>query len=319
MIEARFRAAVGRLPATPGVYRFRDERGRALYVGRATDLRHRVGSYWADLGERAHLRRMIPQIQRVEAVSCDSAHEAAWFERNLLETAKPRWNRVRGGMEVPVYVRLDTRPRAPGLSVVHLVEPAPDTSHFGPYLGGDRARLTLAALHRILPIAYTGTGLTGSERDMARMRGVTPADRGWIAAALHAVLTGDADANGRARAALDDLRENAARVDGFERAAQIQAERAALDWITSPQRATIEGGGDLDAYGWSDGLLVHFAIRAGRLSGWTLRTATEGRARPEVERTPTAWVEFARRNAELGAALALAVSGRASDAGHNSA
>src|SRR5687767_8481942 len=49
------RAAVGRLPAAPGVYRFRDARGRALYIGRATALRHRVGSYWTDLGDRRHL------------------------------------------------------------------------------------------------------------------------------------------------------------------------------------------------------------------------------------------------------------------------
>ncbi|GID27895.1 hypothetical protein Abr02nite_28780 [Paractinoplanes brasiliensis] len=38
-----------RLPAAPGVYRFRDPGGRVLYVGRATNLRSRVGSYWGDL------------------------------------------------------------------------------------------------------------------------------------------------------------------------------------------------------------------------------------------------------------------------------
>ena len=304
MIEARFRATVGRLPVAPGVYRFRDARGRALYIGRATDLRHRVGSYWSDLGDRAHLRRMVPQIERVEAVSCDSAHEAAWLERNLLETTKPRWNRIRGGMEVPVYIRLDERPRAPGLSVAHQVDPGSGISHFGPYLGGDRARLTLAALHRILPVAYTGTGLTGSERDMARVRGVTPADRAWIVDALDAVLAGNPDANARARAALDDLRNAAAAANAFERAAQIQAERDALEWITSPQRATIDGDADVDAYGWADGLLVHFAIRAGRLTGWALRPTPESLARTHVSRTPEAWTAFAQRNAELAAALA---------------
>ena len=42
------RQVVNTLPAAPGVYRFVDERGRALYVGRAVDLRRRVASYWGD-------------------------------------------------------------------------------------------------------------------------------------------------------------------------------------------------------------------------------------------------------------------------------
>ena len=70
------RATVRRLPDQPGVYRFRDQRGAAMYLGRATRLRARVGSYWGDLRGRGHLRRMVPQITAVEAVVCASVHEA---------------------------------------------------------------------------------------------------------------------------------------------------------------------------------------------------------------------------------------------------
>jgi excinuclease UvrABC nuclease subunit len=80
---------VRRLPSEPGVYRFRDAGGRVLYVGRATVLRSRVGSYWSDLRGRRHLTRMVAQVVRIEAVACGSVHEAAWLERNLLETAMP--------------------------------------------------------------------------------------------------------------------------------------------------------------------------------------------------------------------------------------
>jgi hypothetical protein len=74
---------VARLPSSPGVYRFRDARGRVLYLGRAVDLRRRVGSYWGGLGDRPRLARMVVQIAGPEAVGCASEHEAAWMERVL--------------------------------------------------------------------------------------------------------------------------------------------------------------------------------------------------------------------------------------------
>lgn len=70
-------SAVSRLPAVPGVYRFRDAEGEVLYIGRATSLRSRVGSYWSDLRGREHLAPMVTAIARVEAVPCASVHEAA--------------------------------------------------------------------------------------------------------------------------------------------------------------------------------------------------------------------------------------------------
>jgi excinuclease ABC subunit C len=307
-MEPTMREVVARLPSTPGVYRFRDARGLPLYIGRASDLRHRVASYWSDLGDRAHLVRMVPQIVRIEAVACDSPHEAAWLERNLLERSMPRWNRVRGGMEVPVWVCMDARVRAPGLSVVHLVEARPGCRHFGPYLGGTRVRQAVAALERILPLAYAATGLRGSERAMARQRGVTDADHGWIVSALTAVLERNRDAVQRARGALEELRDRATAALAFERAGQIQAEWDALEWITSPQRVTLASGEDVDACGWADGVLVHYAIRDGRLSQWSQRATSEAYARPRVEATPIAWAEFTRRNAELAAALVPAPS-----------
>jgi excinuclease ABC subunit C len=118
------------------VYRFRDRAGRVLYIGRAVSLRRRVLSYWGDLGDRAHLAPMMARIAQIEAVTCDSAHEAAWLERNLLEHRRPPWNRSPGGQEAEVWIRLSASPRRPGLTVVR--QPAP--GDFGPYLGGQKVR-----------------------------------------------------------------------------------------------------------------------------------------------------------------------------------
>lgn len=295
---------VEQLPRSPGVYRFRDARGTVLYIGRATELRSRVASYWSKLRGRRHLARMVPRIDRIEAVACDSVHEATWLERNLLERSLPRWNRTRGGQESPVYLRLDARPGAPGLSVTHVRQVADGVQYFGPYLGGERARLTVSALHRILPLAHTGTRLRGAELDMARARGVGVLDAGALTGALAAVLQRDPEAIAQARSDLTAARDRASAAMAFELAGRIQAELQALDWTIERQRVTVEdGAGDEDVYGWSGGILVHFGIHGGRLEQWSQRSCAQARAVPRLAATATEWTEFAQRAAELAVAL----------------
>jgi excinuclease ABC subunit C len=284
------------LPCAPGVYRFRDERGTVLYIGRAVDLRRRVSSYWGELRDRRHLAPMVRRIARVEAVVCDSAHEAAWLERNLLEHRMPRWNRTAGGQEVPTYIRLDTRPAAPGLTVEH----APSGPLvFGPYLGGDKVRLAVAGLLRRYPLNYTGTRMSGSERAMAATLGVEPGDRERLVEELAAVLRRETNIHHE----LVQRRDRAAAQLAFELAGKLQAELEAVEWITAPQRVTGDPAGDLDVYGWADGILVEFQIRAGRLCGWTQRTCSEATARRRVAGTPAQWRAFTDRAARLAAEL----------------
>jgi excinuclease ABC subunit C len=295
------------LPTMPGVYRFRDARGRALYIGRAMDLRHRVASYWSDLGDRPHLRRMVPQIVSVEAIACASGHEAAWLERNLLETAKPRWNRY-AGTEVPTWLRLDLRPRSAGLSAVHEFERAPEAGFrlFGPYLGGDKVREAVAGLHRVLPLPYTRHGMTGGERDLGRVRRASDVDREWMLAATIAVLEREEAAVSLAISGLAELRDRAAEALAFEVAQRIQVELDAVTWVVAPQRVTIDGEDAADVYGWADGVLVHGEVRDGRLRCWT-QAATEAADVPRLlAQTPSCWRAFADRNAKLAASLVRA-------------
>ena len=299
MTAGAARTVAARLPGGPGVYRFRDSRGRVLYVGRAVNLRRRVISYWGDLGDRPYLNRMVTQVERVEAVACDSEHEAAWLERNLLERAKPRWNRAIGGMEVPVCIRLDRR----GLAAVHTTPAHPSVRYFGPYLGGAKVRTAVSGLNRLLPLAYASERLTGSERDMARVRGVDPAHRDGYERLVVAALEREPDAVAGLRAALIERRDAAAAALAFELAARLQAEAEALDWVTAEQKVTGLLAVDLDAYGWHADVLVRFEIRAGRLSGWTQRACPQASARSKVDETPSGWAAFARRNAELAAHL----------------
>jgi excinuclease ABC subunit C len=307
------RACAARLPPGPGVYRFRDVAGGVLYVGRAVSLRRRVISYWGDLGDRGHLAAMVARIARVEAVPCDSAHEAAWLERNLLERRKPPWNRSpSGGQESEVWIRLSESAPAPGVMVVRRPRTGDRARHFGPYLGWQKARDAVSGLGRALPLGYTMDRPAGTERELARARGVIPGARADLVRTMTAVLDRDPAAVAALRAELIRRRDAAAGRLAFEFAERLQGELEALDWITAEQKVTQAEPSDFDVHGWADGVLVRFEVRRGRLRGWTQRACGAATARRHLARAPAgeppgacgpAWSDFARRTAELAARL----------------
>ena len=142
---------------------------------------------------------------------------------------------------------------------------------------------------------------------MAADRGVAAGDRAALAATVAAVLEREPDAVAQARDALVACRDRAAAAAAFELAGRIHAELGGLEWITGVQRVTALDGGDADVGGWADSVLVTFAIRDGRLRGWSQRpAATAAGVAAELAATPPAWRDFARRNAELAAALLAA-------------
>jgi excinuclease ABC subunit C len=293
------RVVARRLPLEPGVYRFRDAAGKVLYIGRARSLRRRVQSYWTNLGDRPHLATMVACIRRIEAVWCDSEHEAAWLERNLLEHSRPRWNRAEGGGEVAGYIRLHTE-QTPGLRLAHVVTDA--VPHFGPYLGGHRIRQAISALHRVLPLAYTAA-TNGSARELAQVLGIGPGDRDTLAHTATAVLEGEPKVVRALRAELVRRRDRAAQQLQFELAAKLQDEITAFDWIVAEQKVSLLDPHDVEVYGWADGILVRFVMCAGRIRTWTQRATSEKSARSRVAATPALWRAFAQRNAELAGRL----------------
>lgn len=295
------RNACALLPREPGVYRFRDATGRVMYIGRATDLRSRTRTYWGELRGRRRLRRMVPQIARVEAIVCGSVHEAAWLERNLLERSKPRWNRVRGGLEVPRWLVVDADPARPGLRLTH--DPEPGRPAFGPYLGGDRSRAALRAILRVWPLHLTGERSTGAERAMAEARGVGTADRERILGDVVSLLSRDQLAADRLSARLIAARDDAVAGLMFETAQQIHNELAAVAWLVSVQRVTTSHPADLVIHGWADGQLISLSGTTTQLNRWEVRSVGEHRGPALAELTPPDWREFAATNATLAAAL----------------
>src|SRR5207237_9264374 len=81
------------LPAKPGVYLFRDERGQVLYIGKAKSLRPRVRSYFqAGKGGRATIAQLPERVADLEVIVTDTEVEALHLEQNLVKRHRPPFN-----------------------------------------------------------------------------------------------------------------------------------------------------------------------------------------------------------------------------------
>lgn len=108
------------LPRAPGVYLFRDRRGRVLYVGKATNLRSRVRSYFSG-DDRRKIGALLRETQHVDHVVCRHPLEAAVLEVRLIHEHTPRFNRRMRDWSKYVYLKLTLDERFPRLSVARVV------------------------------------------------------------------------------------------------------------------------------------------------------------------------------------------------------
>ncbi len=138
------------LPHAPGVYLFRDDQGRPLYVGVSVDIRSRVRSYFTAAEQRTRMAEMVALAAEVTAVVCATPLEARVRELRLIAEHAPRYNRRSRFPERAPWVKL-TAEAYPRLSVVREVRPDGGT-YLGPFGAGGQARLAIAALYEAFPL-----------------------------------------------------------------------------------------------------------------------------------------------------------------------
>ncbi|MDQ1486769.1 MAG: polymerase subunit epsilon [Actinomycetota bacterium] len=138
------------MPHAPGVYLFRDERGRVLYVGKAKDLRSRVRNYFTSSEMRQRIVEMVAIAHEVTPVVCATELEAEVRELRLIAQHKPPYNRRSKFPERSVWVKLTVEP-FPRLSIVRSVK-ADGGSYLGPFGTSRSAELAVAALHEAVPL-----------------------------------------------------------------------------------------------------------------------------------------------------------------------
>lgn len=148
--QRRKRHLADGLPHAPGVYLFRDEADRVLYVGTSRDVRTRVRSYFTASETRSRMGEMVQLAARVSAVECATPLEAEVRELRLIAQHKPSYNKRSRHPEKVTFVKL-TREPWPRLSLVNRVADD-DADYLGPFGSRRLAEKCLAALHDTFPV-----------------------------------------------------------------------------------------------------------------------------------------------------------------------
>jgi DNA polymerase-3 subunit epsilon len=221
------------LPRRPGVYLFRDARGEVLYVGKATNLRSRVRSYFSS-ETRRKVGNLLRETNRIDHQVCQGALEATVLELRLIQQLSPRYNRAGARRTAPVFVRLSAE-RFPRLTVVR-TPPPPEVAALGP-LAPAVATLVVEAIQSAVPLrrctARIGRTLRDAPCTPAQLGVATCPCAGGIDEASYAVLAQRVECGIREQPALllDPLRERMAALamtDRFEEAAAVRDRAEAL-------------------------------------------------------------------------------------------
>ena len=138
------------LPHAPGVYLFRDEQSRVLYIGTSRDLRTRVRTYFTASETRSRMGEMVGIAATVDGIECATPLEAEVRELRLIAEHKPRYNRRSRFPEKVHFLKL-TRETWPRLSLVRRVLDD-EADYLGPFASRKTAEKCLAALHEAFPV-----------------------------------------------------------------------------------------------------------------------------------------------------------------------
>ena len=137
------------LPRRPGVYMFRGLRDEVLYVGKATNLRQRVRSYFGS-DDRRKIGPMLRETHAVTHLELPDPLTAEVIEGRLIARLLPRYNRSGTRADRYCYIRLDVDAAWPRLTVVN----APNRTdvHLGPLPSRTMANMVIDALHGATPL-----------------------------------------------------------------------------------------------------------------------------------------------------------------------
>ncbi len=317
---ATYRPAPGSIPIEPGVYRFRDQHGRVIYVGKAKSLRSRLNSYFADVsGLAPRTRQMVMTAVGVEWTVVNTEVEALQLEYNWIKEFDPRFNiRYRDDKSYPVLA-VTLNEEYPRL-MVYRGPRRKGVRYFGPYAHAWAIRETLDLLTRVFPARTCSAGVFKRHSQIDRPCLLGYIDKcsapcvGRVSAEEHRRIVGDfcdflAGKTDRLVRDMEQQMNDAATQLEFERAARLRDNISAMRRALEKQAVVLGDGTDADVVAFADDELEAavqvFHVRGGRVRGqrgWIIEKSGEpGQSTQEylVEQFLT---QFYGDQAELGAA-----------------
>ncbi len=277
-----YRPAVGSIPESPGVYRFRDPGGRVIYVGKAKSLRQRLNSYFADVaGLHPRTRQMVTTASSVDWTVVGTEVEALQLEYNWIKEFDPRFNvRYRDDKSYP-SLAVTLNEEYPRLQVMRGPK-RKGVRYFGPYAHAWAIRETLDTLTRVFPARTCSAGVFKRAGQIGR-----PCLLGYIGK-CSAPCVGRVSAEEH-RAIVDDFcdfmagktesmmkrleREMAAASENleFEKAARLRDDLGALRRALEKQAVVLGDGTDADVVAFAqdelEAAVQVFHVRGGRVRG----------------------------------------------------
>ncbi|MDP8921545.1 MAG: excinuclease ABC subunit UvrC [Chloroflexota bacterium] len=278
----RLAEALKNLPDRPGVYLFKDARGRLLYVGKAESLRDRVRSYFQpsthfDQAHQPKVRQVVALADTVEYILTDSPIQALIWENDLVRKEQPRYNtKLRDDKHYP-YIRINVQDPWPMTQVSRRME-KDGARYFGPFPHATSVRQTLDTLSRLFPQILCTRTITGTDPRACLYYHIKRCPAPCIGAidnaAYRAIVNGMIRfLDGKDRSVLQQLRremEEAAENLEFERAADLRDRIAAAKKVVEQERVGYTTLIDQDIVGLArDGghaCLQVFFMRGGRLA-----------------------------------------------------
>lgn len=263
------------LPDKPGVYLWKDDQGRIIYVGKAINLKNRVRSYFQSSKHHSpKVKAMVTRICDLETIITGSEMEALILECNLIKKHRPKYNiSLRDDKSYP-YIKVTLNETYPRVYATRKVV-KDGARYFGPYTNAGAVHETLKLLKRLFPLR-TCRQLDAQrpclqfhiKRCLAPCAGkIEPQVYHEMIKSVCLFLEGRSDAVVKS---LKQRMEEAAENLEFELAAQLRDQLAAVEKVQEKQNI-VTGSGDQDAVGLARsavGTCVQvFFIRSGKMVG----------------------------------------------------
>jgi len=277
-----WRPKTGEIPTNPGVYRFRDERGRILYVGKAKNLRNRLANYFQPLS-RLHerTRHMVLTARSVEWTVVNSDFEALQLEWTWIKEFDPPYNvQYRDDKSYP-YLAITLGDPVPRVFVTR-TKGIRNARYFGPYSRAWAIRDTVDTMLRAFPMRSCTDGVY--QRAQRSGRPCLLGDIGKCAApcvgrislAEHKAIAVDFAAfiEGGDQGFIADTRRRmteASEAQDYEQAATLRDRLQAMQWALERNAVVLGDDVDADFFGIADDELAaavqQFTVRGGRIRG----------------------------------------------------